>query len=1097
MGDLQPPYLTIRTLGGSGSGSGDRNSLTSTDSAYASANSDFAVPSTTHDIGRVNYHVKHLDSFARTLEDSASRAFPNRGRSQQRYTKVISLLVHWKSDDLFVLPELEDLEKCFREDYGFETDTFSIPSENAHLELMMRIGALIKDHEATDTLFIVYYGGHARIDESRQSTWCATRNPNSPWLQWSAIQTLLERSVSDTLILLDCCAGAASATFPNGKSITETISASSWDAIAPDPGRYSFTNALIEVLQEWRVRTFSAAMLHAEVLARLKHPRPITINGKFFEARSTPVHFMMTANHRAPSIEIGRIIPRNRQLPSPPADPDYNSQYVPSPSGGRGPLGEPVSDPNEDEPHVMISLALEDDQNLDLNAWEQWLASFPALAKYVKVQGVFKSHSTLLLLSVPVMVWDLLPENRACSFVAFIRSNNLIAKKQAATAESTPAATPVPAQAGVATAKPLDESDNPDDANDLNGANDANNTNNADVETSTESNVNVNDSSEMVVSDAEDAEDDDVENIDDDANSVISGTTFTPTASSVRMSIATTAISIGDTITQRQYNPQPQRHPAFASAASTSVISRPGPGPQRTYSQGFGNNGYGYPSDQRSDLRSLGSHQTRPGGMSSSRTMVMNQQKIARRNNFDGTNDAAEGPKFAQHIVDRLEEYFQSHPNPSVGIAEFFASNLGIEKRDIDLWFHRRRQQELMTQNLQNLKMADNPSFDHGDSSGPIMILPGQLNRLLDIFVPSNILLVDLRSPTDFDKSHVYGAINVRMPVSFVEQAFDLIDKAFTDDQSRRTFARAPSTRCIVFYDRVLEYPWECPMAESLVRQLRISKGWAGDYYVLKGHYREFSASFDKYISGDKMTQAAKDYADSLRQRAPPNEVEKERIEYYYSEWKQLASQENRMALPDSAAGLGERRQAVDQHQAELEAELERRNPVLFRKAMGLQQLPLKKSYSTTNMYSSSIKVGGGGSGGGGMVSSDRYLEKERELRSDLVGPLSRGLEKIHGSSGPPATKAAAYTPGYDKLGEMTGGGRAEHTSPPPSVSDDYDEFGPREEQQFQYDKAGDLIGGPSGSSAPMGLGRGGANSGDARRGGREKSFWKRLRVNK
>ena len=74
----------------------------------------------------------------------------------------------------------------------------------------------------------------------------------------------------------------------------------------------------------------------------------------------------------------------------------------------------------------MISLALEDDQQLDLNCWEEWLANFPAIAKHVKVQGVFKSHSTLLLLSLPVMVWDLLPDDPACAFIAFIRSNNLL-----------------------------------------------------------------------------------------------------------------------------------------------------------------------------------------------------------------------------------------------------------------------------------------------------------------------------------------------------------------------------------------------------------------------------------------------------------------------------------------------------------------------------------------------------------------------------------------------------------------------------------------------------------------------------------------------
>ncbi len=156
--------------------------------------------SATHDISRTSFHIKHVGQFAKSLEEvcgfqtlkrfllscrrliistggsflqSATRAFPNRGRSSQRYQKVQALLLHWGSDDLFVLPELEDLEKCLREDYAFETDIFAIPSENSHLELMMRVGQLIKEHESSDTLFLIYYGGHARIDDSRQSTWCA------------------------------------------------------------------------------------------------------------------------------------------------------------------------------------------------------------------------------------------------------------------------------------------------------------------------------------------------------------------------------------------------------------------------------------------------------------------------------------------------------------------------------------------------------------------------------------------------------------------------------------------------------------------------------------------------------------------------------------------------------------------------------------------------------------------------------------------------------------------------------------------------------------------------------------------------------------
>lgn len=116
---------------------------------------------------------KRRERMETNTAQSASRAFPNRGRSSHRYKNVQALLLHWGSDDLFVLPELEDLDKCLKEDYAFDTQIFSIPTENSHLELMMRIGQLIKNHEAEDTLFIVYYGGHAKIDESRQSTWCA------------------------------------------------------------------------------------------------------------------------------------------------------------------------------------------------------------------------------------------------------------------------------------------------------------------------------------------------------------------------------------------------------------------------------------------------------------------------------------------------------------------------------------------------------------------------------------------------------------------------------------------------------------------------------------------------------------------------------------------------------------------------------------------------------------------------------------------------------------------------------------------------------------------------------------------------------------
>ncbi|KAI8959763.1 hypothetical protein F5Y11DRAFT_358957 [Daldinia sp. FL1419] len=808
-----------------------------TSSQYGSSIEDEKTPAATHDVSRVSYHVKHLPEFAKTLEDSATRAFPNRG-SSQRYKKVHVLLLHWTCDDLFVLKELDDLEACLREEYNFQTETFPIPSDNAHLELMLKVGAMIKEHESSDTLFVVYYGGHARIDESRQSTWCGTRSSDSPWLQWSAIQTLLERSLSDVLILLDCCAGAASATFPNGNSITETISASSWDAIAPDPGRYSFTNTLIEVLQDWKRRTFSAAMLHAEVLARLKHPRPEMLNGKHFEARATPVHFMMTANHKAPSIEIARILSPDARPPSPPQDSGFEST---SPNGrSAGPQDIIGSEPNEDVPHVMISLALEEDQRLNINDWEQWLSNIPALAKYVKVQGVFKSHSTLLLLSMPVMIWDLLPDNHACSFVAFIRSNNLVARTHS---ELRPTEEEVPTGAD----------------------NDA------------------------------------------DLRSIYSGTTAYTSRplESGRLSIMS-ALSSDRTSMDPMYRAPMADATSRYRPASNAKKSAGWHPRQRTVPGGSLHKAMSY--------NNIAQH------------LIINRPRNIRRPSLASV---ASQPELPQHAQTRLEEYFQGNPLPTIAVREFLASTLGVETADIDAWFENRREQQEVENRLQSLKI-DDQSRD-APNHGAQMILPGHLNTLLEIFPEGQIVVIDLRSPFEYAQSHIHGAINFRAPASFVTRAtMEMIEKALPDETSRNSFNNWCASKCIVFYDKVVEYPWETPVADALLQKLK-SKGWTGQCFVLKGHFREFSQSFDKYIVGRKLTANANEYLATLKESS----CEKKKDSHQrYDEWLKVLEDEDRVQTTDLVPAVkSERIEATTKHQKEIEEEFEKREPELYREA--------------------------------------------------------------------------------------------------------------------------------------------------------------------
>jgi hypothetical protein len=50
----------------------------------------------------------------------------------------------------------------------------------------------------------------------------------------------------------------------------------------------------------------------------------------------------------------------------------------------------------------------------------RWLESVPFLGTWAKIEGVFPSYSTLIILSIPVPLWDLLPDNPAYTFIGYI-----------------------------------------------------------------------------------------------------------------------------------------------------------------------------------------------------------------------------------------------------------------------------------------------------------------------------------------------------------------------------------------------------------------------------------------------------------------------------------------------------------------------------------------------------------------------------------------------------------------------------------------------------------------------------------------------------
>lgn len=290
-----------------------------------------------------------------------------------------------------------------------------------------------------------------------------TDKVGSPTLPCGGVQQLLEEAASDVLLLYDSCHSSHPAINTGGQGVTEVIAACGFETQAPAVGPHSFTHTLIRELEEaFSGPAISVAELHVRVIGSLKNWKPALLrdpdgnlwvdeNGRpRFEVhkRRTPVHCFLTnetpyrsvmlaplrsrLSHVAVS-NIGGEIPQkngstNSILPS-------NSQNDSDRASSA--VSTIVSESPEQSKSLQVLLAVRLDDNyfLDdspaeegkkLRTWCEWLKGLPSGAKEVSVQGVYKSYSTLVLLNMPLLLWNLLPSNSAYSFVGFVQSKNLV-----------------------------------------------------------------------------------------------------------------------------------------------------------------------------------------------------------------------------------------------------------------------------------------------------------------------------------------------------------------------------------------------------------------------------------------------------------------------------------------------------------------------------------------------------------------------------------------------------------------------------------------------------------------------------------------------
>ena len=185
-------------------------------------------------------------------------------------------------------------------------------------------------------------------------------------------------------------------------------------------------------------------MLHNKVLSRIKYWKPRFGRTGEHEHRKTPIYIVLFNEKKKRSIELRPLPSQACPLSEMPAELGHGTLSTSSNSsvgtqgiGNGNTLGssqssivQSPSDLDTDGPRILVSLALEEDQWLHTDEWSEWLQSVPALVKHARIEGIYKSGSTLMLLSLQVAIWDLLPEDPALTFIGLIRSENLIGRSQ-------------------------------------------------------------------------------------------------------------------------------------------------------------------------------------------------------------------------------------------------------------------------------------------------------------------------------------------------------------------------------------------------------------------------------------------------------------------------------------------------------------------------------------------------------------------------------------------------------------------------------------------------------------------------------------------
>jgi len=243
------------------------------------------------------------------------------------------------------------------------------------------------------------------------------------------------------LLLLDTCA-VADAPTAGGHGVKQAIAAYSPDQIARGPGSRSFTFDLIEALNRLGSgRPFSIQRLHEEIIS-MKHNKSWQQNSLTNGAAKAvsghermPVCFSLTPGtlQSITLSPLGQQPPGPSHMTSPIASPDNDAQASRSNHSGNHSEQHGMkvtSDLTFEEMRALVCTTFLGEPSQDMASFKQWLHNTPMAASKIAVEGMFHGPPTVLLVSMPIAVWNVVAADRTCAFLGYVNSHNMTTEYQ-------------------------------------------------------------------------------------------------------------------------------------------------------------------------------------------------------------------------------------------------------------------------------------------------------------------------------------------------------------------------------------------------------------------------------------------------------------------------------------------------------------------------------------------------------------------------------------------------------------------------------------------------------------------------------------------